>query len=278
LRSLGYVSFESSAATQNDPRRADPKDKIATLHRILHASDLRRMGKYAEAEDVLAALEETEPALYVVPFERGENFLAWAKPRQALPEFGRALSLNPGFDQALLGLGRAHFLLGQDKPAAESLELALHMNPRNFLARLALAKVYWRQNLPAKAEPELAQVVKEHPELPEGHADYAIILAKLGKYREAMPHFQQALAAGYRDPILYNYLGIAYGETGEQDKARAAYQQAVALNPAYAAAYLNLALLARKRNQPEEALQYFQKTCQFSATLCHQYAAQFPTP
>ena len=278
LRSLGYVSSESSAATQNDPHRADPKDKVETLHRILHASDLRRMGKYAEAEEMLATLEETEPALYVVPFERGENLLAWAKPQQALPEFGRALSLNPTFDQALLGLGRAHFLLGQDKPAAESLELALHLDPRNFLARLALAKVYWRQNLPAKAEPELAQVVKEHPELPEGNADYAIILAKLGKYREAMPHFERALAAQYRDAVLYNYLGISYGELGEPGKAREAYQQAVALNPGYAAAYLNLALLSRKQNQPEEARQYFQKTCQLSATLCHQYAAQFPNP
>jgi arylsulfatase A-like enzyme/Flp pilus assembly protein TadD len=278
LRSLGYVSFESSTATQNDPHRADPKDKIETLHRILHASDLRRLGKYAQAEDLLAALEETEPALYVVPFERGENFLAWAKPQQALSEFGRALSLNPTFDQALLGLGRAHFLLGQDKAAAESWELALHLNPRNFLARLALAKVYWRQNLPAKAEPELAQVVKEHPELPEGHADYAVVLAGLGKYREALPHFQQALAMEYRDPGFYNYLGISYGEMGEPDKARAAYQQAVALDPGYAAAYLNLAWLSRKQNQPDAARQYFQKTCQLSATLCHQYAAQFPNP
>ena len=166
-------------------------------------------------------------------------------------------------------------MLGQDQPAAASLELALRLNPRNFLARLALAKVYWRQNLPAKAEPELAQVVKEHPKLPEGQADYAVILAKLGRYQEALPHFHRALAGEYRDPVFFNYLGITYAESGEQDKARDAYQQAVALNPGYAAAYLNLALLSRKQNQPEEARQYFQKTCQLSATLCQQYGAQF---
>ena len=278
LRSLGYVSLQSSLAAKNDPNRADPKDKVETLHLVLRASDLRRERKFAEAEELLANLEKAEPALYVVPFDRGENYLAWGKPRQALPEFGKALSLNPAFDQALLGIGRAHFMLGQDKPAAESLELALRMNPRNFLARLALAKVYWRQNLPAKAEPELARVVREHPELAEGHADYAIILAKQARYREAMPHFERALAAEYRDPVLYNYLGISYGELGEQEKARAAYKQAVALNPSYAAAYLNLALLARKQNQPDEARQHFQKACEFSATLCHQYAAQFPQP
>jgi arylsulfatase A-like enzyme/Flp pilus assembly protein TadD len=276
LRSLGYVSFASSAVSGDDPRRADPKDKVETLRRILRSSDLRRLGKCAAAENILTTLEKSEPDLYVVPFERGENFLAWAKPREALPEFGKALSLNPTFDQALLGLGRAHFMLREDQPAAESLELALHMNPRNFLARLALAKVYWRQNVLAKAEPELAQVVKEHPELAEGHADYAIVLAKLGKYREALPHFQRALAAEYRDPVFYNYLGVSYGELGEQRQARKAYQQAVALNPGYAAAYLNLALLSRQQNQAEDARQYYQKTCQLSATLCQQYAAQFP--
>ena len=50
---------------------------------------------------------------------------------------------------------------------------------------------------------------------------------------------------------------------GEPEKARDAYRQAVALNPGYAAAYLNLALLMRRsRTSPEEARQYFQKTCQ----------------
>jgi len=276
LRSLGYVSFQSPAAAEADSARADPKDKIGTLRRILHAADLRRGGRYPEADELLQQLQADEPKLYVVPFERGENFLAWSKPRPALEAFGKALTLNPGFDQAALGLGRAHFLLGEDQPAARAFQLALHLNPRDFPARLALAKVYWRQNLPAQAEPQLAQVVKEHPELAEAQGDYAIILAKQAKYREALPHFQRALALEYRDPTLYNYLGITYGELGEADKALEAYQQAVALNPGYAAAYLNLALLSQKQNQPEQARQYFQKTCQFSTALCRQYAGKFP--
>lgn len=275
LRTLGYVSLQSPMGAQNNAQRADPKDKIETLRRILHASDLRRLGQYPQADELLASLEKSDPDLYVVPFERGENFLAWAKPQQAQPEFRKALALNSTFDQSLLGLGRAQFILGEDKGAAESLQLALRLNPRNFLARVALAKVYWRQNLPAAAEPELARVVRDHAEFPEGQADYAVILAKLGRYGEAMPHFQQALAAQYRDPVFYDYLGISYEQTGEEQKARDAYQQAVALNPAYAAAYLNLALLSKKQNQPQEARQYFEKACRLSAALCNQYGPQF---
>jgi len=275
LRSLGYVSFQSPAAPGADAGRADPKDKIETLRAILRAGDLRRAGRHAEAEDLLAQLERTEPDLYVIPFERGENYLGWSRPQEALKEFGKALELNPSFDQAALGLGRAHFMLGDDRRAATAFQLALHSNPHNFLAREALAKVFWREDLPAKAEPELAQVVKEHPELIEARADYAVILAKLQRYREALPHFQRALAMEYRQPIFFNYLGITYAQLGEPPKAIDAYQQAVAMDPRYAVAYLNLALQYQQQGQPVKARTYYQKTCALSAELCRQYAGKF---
>src|SRR5204862_889790 len=171
----------------------------------------------------------------------------------------KSLDRNPAFDQAALGLGRAHFLLAHDSQAGAAFELALRLNPRNFLARLALAKVYWRANLPEKAEPELAQVVQEQPEFIEAHADYGIILAKLRKYREAAAEIQRALESGYRDATAYNYLGIAHAELGDAAQAMRDYQQAVALNPRYAAAYLNLALQYRKQGQPTKAQSCYKK-------------------
>jgi tetratricopeptide (TPR) repeat protein len=276
LRSLGYVAFATPAAGESGAPRADPKDKIESLRGILHASDLRRLGRYDEADEVLARLEASERDLYVVPFERGENFLAWSKPQAALAQFGKALTLNPSFDQAALGLGRAHFLLGEDGAAATSFQLALHFNPRNFLARVALAKVYWHENLPAQAEPELAEVVQEQPEMLAPRADYAVVLTKLGRYRDALPQFQRALAGNYREPVFFNYLGVTYAQLGEPDKAVHAYEQAVAMNPRYAAAFLNLALQWKTQNQPEKARLYYRKTCEISQELCRQYAGQFP--
>jgi arylsulfatase A-like enzyme/Flp pilus assembly protein TadD len=275
LRSLGYVSFQSPTSAEADSARADPKDKIGTLRRILHASDLRRAGRYQEANELLQQLQADEPRLYVVPFEQGENFLAWSKPQPALEAFGKALTLNPTFDQAALGLGRAHFLLDEDSQAATALQLALHLNPRNFLARVALAKVYWRQKLPAQAETELSMVLKDHPEMIEARADDAVILAELGKYRDALPQFQRALATHYRDPVFFDYLGITYEQLGEPEKAVQAYEQAVAMNPHFAAAYLNLALQYLKQNQPDKARTDYQKTCELSQELCQRYAAQF---
>src|SRR5262249_25253619 len=109
LKSLGYVAYKAGGA-ENDGNQtaADPKGKVGVFNRILRASDLSGVARYAEADEILAQVEREEPDLYVVPFQRGENFLAWGRPTLAVAEFGKALSRNPTFDQAALGLGRAH--------------------------------------------------------------------------------------------------------------------------------------------------------------------------
>ncbi len=276
LKSLGYLSYQAAPPKNlSDADRADPKDKIETLNRILRAADMTRAGRFGDAEVLLAALEREEPDLYVLPFQRGENDLGWGKPGPAVNEFRKALARNPAFDQAALGLGRAYFQLNDDERAATALELAVRLNARNFLARTALAKVYWRQNKLVQAESELTKVVSAHPEFAEGRADYGIILAKLRKYAQAVKEIEQALSSGYQEATAFNYLGVAYAESGQPDKALEAYRRAVALNPRYAAAHLNLALQYQKSHQPAEAKRHFQKVCQISAELCQQYRSQF---
>ena len=96
--------FRNLGCHQNDPHRADPKDKIETLHRILRASDLRRAGKYPEAEDLLAHLEDNRARPSTSCPSSGAK-ISWRGPSRSrrLPEFGKALSLNPTFDQAAAG-------------------------------------------------------------------------------------------------------------------------------------------------------------------------------
>ena len=276
LRSLGYIAYKAGAsANSTDVARDDPKDKIATLDRILRASDLTRLGGFQEADALLAQLEWSDPKLYVVPFQRGENYLAWEKPQAALPEFQKSLSLNPKFDQAALGLGRAYFMIRQDGDAATAFELALHFSPGNYLARLALAKVYWRQNLLHKAEEELRRVVAARPEFPEAHVDRGIIMVKQEKYSQGRSEIQQGIDRGYRDAIAYNYLGLAYAGLGDHIQAIRAYEQAVALDPHYAAATMNLALEFLKQGKTHQARSYYRKTCELNEGLCRPYESQF---
>jgi choline-sulfatase len=276
LRSLGYVGYQSpTAASESGVMRADPKDKVQVLNQVLRAGNLRSEKRYAEADEILANLERTEPALYVIAFERGETLLDWGKAQSSTAEFHKALKLNPSFDQAWVGLGRAAFVLGQNKEAVDALRLALHFNPHNYLARRSLARVYWRENQSKEAEIELARVVREQPDFAEARAEHGLALVKVERYREAIGELRAASNLGYRDAIVYYYLGLAYSEIGDAGLAIQAYQKTVEVDPNYAAAYLRLAIQYRKRGELSKARQYYQKTCKLSAELCREYSAQF---
>lgn len=277
LKSLGYLSYTAGSHPGGKAANlADPKDKIGVLNQILHSTDLTRLRQYAEADDAWRRLEQAEPHLYVIPFERGENAIAWGKPEAAVAEFRKSLALNSTFDQALLGLGRADFATGQDSQAASAFELALRLNPRQPAAGLALAQVYWRTNELEKARAMLATLVQAHPDSAEGHTDRGITLVKLGQYREALPEIQRGIALGYRDAVAYNYLGIALADVGRGAQAVGAYEQAVRLDPRYAAAYLNLAFQYGKQGDAAKARAAYQKVCKLSEELCGQYRTQFP--
>ena len=276
LRSLGYVGYPSPAPG-SDSRviRADPKDKILVLGQMLHAGDLRSRQRFGEADKTLTSLERSEPALYIIAFERGETLLDWGKPRQATEEFRKAVGLNPSFDQAWVGLGRAAFVLGENKEAVEAFRLALRLNPRNYLARRSLARVYWREDQPEEAETELAQVASEHPDFAEARAEHGVALAKVKRYRDAIAELRAASNLGYRDAIVYYYLGLSYSEVGDAALAIEAYQKAVEVDPNYAVAYLRLALQYRERGELSRARQYYEKICKLSEELCREYSVQF---
>ena len=72
-----------------------------------------------------------------------------------------------------------------------------------------------------------------------------------------------------------NYLGVAHAELGDPAQAVRDYEQALALNPRYAAACLNLALQYRQQGDATRAREYYRKVCEISDDLCRQYATQF---
>jgi tetratricopeptide (TPR) repeat protein len=276
LRSLGYVAYKApSEASASKLSLPDPKDKIQTLNQMLHAGDLRSQGRFADSDEILKGLEKSEPSLYIVGFERAETLLDWGKARDSIAEFRKALALNSTFDEAWAGLGRAEFTLGENKDAADALALALRFNPRNYLARRLLARVYLRQEKPEQAERELAQVVSEHPNFAEARAEHGLALAKVKKYREAIAEFQAGSKGGYRDAVAYYYWGFSYSETGDTRNAIIAYQEAVEMDPNYAAAYARLALLYRQQGELSKAKEYYGKTCRLSEELCQEFRAQF---
>jgi Flp pilus assembly protein TadD len=67
---------------------------------------------------------------------------------------------------------------------------------------------------------------------------------------------------------LYNFLGIAYGQTGKPEAALKSYRHAVELDPALAEARLNLAIALAQAGQRQAARSEFQKACELKTEFC----------
>ena len=60
---------------------------------------------------------------------------------------------------------------------------------------------------------------------------FGIRVAQLGLWREALAHWERAAKLDPTYAPAFNNLAIGYEQQGEFDKARAAYEKAIELNP-----------------------------------------------
>jgi tetratricopeptide (TPR) repeat protein len=102
---------------------------------------------------------------------------------------------------------------------------------------------HMRAGRSAEAEQALRALAKAHPELGGVHANLGLLHRQAGRLDEAVADLERAVRASPNQPAYFNQLGIAYRHAGQFAKAREAYEKAIDLDAAYAAAVLNLAIL-----------------------------------
>lgn len=96
----------------------------------------------------------------------------------------------------------------------------------------------------AKALIVFQSLSSRYPKLSGPHVNQGLVLMQQKQYEDAEAALRTALQVNSRNPYAWNALGLALREQGKFDEARQAYQQALTLDPQYARAHFNLAVLA----------------------------------
>ena len=86
-------------------------------------------------------------------------------------------------------------------------------------------------------------LTQSNPELGGPYANLGVIHRQQNKLAESASDLEQAVKLSPNQPIYLNQLGITYRQQGQFDKARDAYQRAIAADANYAAPTLNLGIL-----------------------------------
>jgi tetratricopeptide (TPR) repeat protein len=105
-----------------------------------------------------------------------------------------------------------------------------------------------------------SEVLEKVPRAPKVHANMGFALMQLGRYQEAVEHFEAAkggeVAAADDATLLHNWAN-ALEKLDRLEKSDALYQQAVDVDPGRAAVYINWGnLLTRMDRLEDAALRY----------------------
>jgi tetratricopeptide (TPR) repeat protein len=160
---------------------------------------------------------------------------------EAKAGYEAVLRINPNHTEVLTLLGTLILQSGNPTEAIRLLDLSLRADrrqPHALNARgIALCEV--RRFEPAVADFE--QAIALH--LPTAHGNLANALNYLGRSKEALDEYEQALAIDPEDPELYHNRGSALIWLGQYADALASFDRALALRPDYAEARFHRAEL-----------------------------------
>ena len=118
------------------------------------------------------------------------------------------------------------------------------------------AMAYYRQGRRPQAIQSYRRLLEAEPGFADGWYDLAYLLKQQGKHDEAIAAYQQALRHGVREPeeVHLNCAVIYSDHLRQGQDAEQSLRDALALNPNYAPAHLNLGNLFEERGLREEAV------------------------
>jgi serine/threonine protein kinase/tetratricopeptide (TPR) repeat protein len=243
--------------------------------------------------------EQLKDDLPEVHFSLGSVYQQTGKPAQAIAELKRGLQLAPNSDTGYLRLGTAYLESGQKEEGIAAYKKAIEVNPYYWVPHLELGTAYFSIGENEKALEELKRVTELEPENVTGWNNMANVYERMGRYQESIPYYQKSIelsptwlgycnlgvvytvlkqypqaiealeksvALGPNQEACVGNLADAYRYSGQQDKAKATYEKAIALafqdlqvNPQSTDAMGDLALYYAKKGEPDHGMQFIKR-------------------
>ena len=268
LRALGYVAYRSPVSAEAlAAGLPDPKTRLWEFNSILEAADAFQLHNFQAGQDLLEKVRQKDPQMYVVPFMLGEAEARRENWAAAATELKKCLELNPNFDQAMTGLARALYYLGDAAGAKSWVEKALKYNPQNYRAWYQMGIIQSKTDKGAAAS-AYEKALSIQPNFALGQRGLGMLQFQQQNYSDAAKHLARSVDLGLTDAKLFNFLGISYSRTNRQQKAIESYRKALQLDPQLAEAHLNLGYAYEGLHKSSLARKEYQEACRLREEFC----------
>jgi len=249
---------EAPAPTEAGPIEADPVDRAD----LTEVNELVLEGAYAEAEAMLAAMQEEFPDDARVLMMRGEVLLALGRMDDALPVLRRCVEIDPERPRLNFQLATALQAVGDRPGAVEAFgrEIELNDDPKiKVMAHLNRYVLREQEKDWSGAVDELEAVLVLDPTRVEVYGEIASIHLKAGRLDDASARLKAGMDAGFRSARHMYSLGARYLKEKAYAPAAEAFGTALEIDPSFADAERNFAVALDQLGRGDEAVQHFRR-------------------
>lgn len=245
-------------ALQADPKFALAYSGIADASLRLYNTNKDPL--YAEkalgAAQQAAQLNDSLPEVHAT---LGSVYRVTGKYEEAIAELNRAISLAPNSDEAYRQLGAVYLKSGNGPKAIDALQKAIQLNPYYWENFNHLGNAYYQLGDYPKALDAFKQVTVLEPDVDAGYENVATVYATEGEYSESIPYYQRAIQI---EPYFstYSNLGTAYFFLKQYKEAADSYEHAVKLSPNDTQTVVNLADSYRALGEQDKARATYQQS------------------
>ncbi|MGQ9683398.1 MAG: tetratricopeptide repeat protein [Anaerolineae bacterium] len=221
------------------------------------ATDAFNRGDYVAAEAAYRQAVRAAPEDATLRYGLASSLYALGRYAQAAEEYQRTAALAPDDGSAYAGLGDALARLGRNPEAVAAYRRSLDLDASQVLTWISLGLVYEADKKWGEAEAAYAQAVACAPDQAYVRGAHARTLWQLGRLADAVAEYERAAALEPAEVSYPEQIALGYAALNQADRAAAAAEAALRLNPQSALAHLVLAGIAEDRGDAATAREHY---------------------
>ncbi len=196
-----------------------------------YATQLYSNNESEKAKTVLKRAVKLNPRNYLLTFQLATILATEKNWEQSIQLFLAGLKEKPDSTWAKVQLSKVYFQAGQSAKAVEYLKKARVDESQDPFVYETLAKIYNRQNDTFEAERIILEGLAINRKNQNLILEYAGLLEKRAKYKEAIKAYEKALANNPGDYIVLGKLGNLHRLLRQYDKSKQYFQHSIGLKP-----------------------------------------------
>ena len=169
---------------------------------------------------------------------------------------------------ALITEARDQFVRGNFAGAEQLYQKFVELQPNNVVALANLGVSQFRQGKLTAAQLALEKALAVDPNDSFTLTTLGAVMIEQNRIEDAIGYLERANNSKADDAITLNYLGVASSQIGQFGKAEQSLRRAITVNPEYAEAHFNLAVIYATAKPPSIALakRHYEKALELGST------------